>query len=69
MSLKFSHKICVAVIIVKLRNIPTSRFGNLTWMYVQLALLGSGLFFLIGMLTGLWKYRIMLSSPDAQTPV
>lgn len=36
---------------------------------VQLALLGSGLFFIIGMLTGLWKHCCMISSPDTQAPV
>lgn len=36
---------------------------------VQLALLGGGLFFIIGMLTGLWKYCCMMSSPDTQAPV
>ncbi len=36
---------------------------------VQIALLGSGLFFATGMLTGLWKYRCIMKSPDAQAPV
>jgi hypothetical protein len=36
---------------------------------VQIALLGSGLFFISGMLTGLWKYRCIMRSPDAQAPV
>ena len=33
---------------------------------VEIALLGSGLFFICGLLTGLWKYRCISSSPDAQ---
>jgi hypothetical protein len=36
---------------------------------VDLALLGSGLFFLCGLLTGLWKYRCISRSADAQAPV
>lgn len=36
---------------------------------VQLAMLGSGLFFLTGLLTGVWKYRCMMSSADTQAPV
>lgn len=36
---------------------------------VQLGLMGSGLFFMTGMLTGLWKYRCMMSSLDTQAPV
>ena len=36
---------------------------------VQIALLGCGLFFIAGMLTGLWKYRCIMNSPDAQAPV
>lgn len=36
---------------------------------VEIALIGSGLFFICGLLTGLWKYRCISSSPDAQAPV
>lgn len=36
---------------------------------VQIALLGCGLFFITGMVTGLWKYRCIANSPDAQAPV
>lgn len=36
---------------------------------VQIALLGSGLFFISGLLTGLWKYRSIAVSPDAQAPM
>lgn len=36
---------------------------------VQIALLGCGLFFITGMLTGLWKYRCIMNSPQAQAPV
>lgn len=36
---------------------------------VQLAQLGCGLFFITGMLTGIWKYRAIITSPDAQAPV
>lgn len=36
---------------------------------VQLAQLGCGLFFIAGMLTGIWKYRAIITSPDAQAPV
>lgn len=36
---------------------------------VQIALLGSGLFLISGMLAGLWKYRCIMRSPDAQAPV
>lgn len=35
---------------------------------VQLAQLGCGAFFITGMLTGLWKYRCMITSPNAQAP-
>lgn len=35
----------------------------------QLCLLAAGLFFLSGLLTGLWKYRCMVRSPDASSPV
>ncbi|HEX4872789.1 MAG TPA: hypothetical protein VFV27_10775 [Nevskiaceae bacterium] len=35
---------------------------------VQIAQIGCGLFFLTGLLTGLWKYRCMMRSPDAQAP-
>ena len=36
---------------------------------VDIALLGSGLFFLCGLLTGVWKYRCINRSADAQAPV
>lgn len=36
---------------------------------VQIAQLGCGLFFITGLLTGIWKYRSMMNSPDAQAPV
>ena len=32
----------------------------------RLALLGSGVYFLVGLLTGIWKYRGMMSSPTGQ---
>jgi len=32
----------------------------------RLALLGSGVYFLIGLLTGVWKYRAIMSSPTGQ---
>lgn len=35
----------------------------------QLCLLAAGLFFLTGLLTGLWKYRGMATSADATAPV
>ncbi|MDP3859558.1 MAG: hypothetical protein Q8Q73_17515 [Stagnimonas sp.] len=35
----------------------------------QLCLLAAGLFFLSGLLTGLWKYRCMATSPEASAPV
>jgi hypothetical protein len=34
-----------------------------------LCLLAAGLFFLTGLLTGLWKYLCMARSPDASSPV
>jgi len=36
---------------------------------VQLAQLGCGLFFITGLLTGIWKYRAMITSAEAQAPV
>ena len=36
---------------------------------VGLALIGCGGFFLAGMLTGVWKYRCIMQSPQAQAPV
>lgn len=36
---------------------------------VKIALLVSGLFLLNGMLTGIWKYSKIMSSPDHQAPV
>jgi hypothetical protein len=35
----------------------------------KLAILFSGLFFLSGLLTGVWKYNAMLNRSDHQTPV
>lgn len=35
----------------------------------QLCLLAAGLFFLTGLLTGLWKYLCILRSPEAVAPV
>jgi hypothetical protein len=35
----------------------------------NLCLLAAGLFFLTGMLTGVWKYRCMVTDPEARTPV
>jgi hypothetical protein len=35
----------------------------------NLCLLAAGVFFLTGMLTGVWKYRCMASDPEARTPV
>ena len=32
----------------------------------RIALLGSGVYFLIGLLTGVWKYREIMSSPTGQ---
>lgn len=34
-----------------------------------LALVSSGSFLLVGMLTGIWKYHHMMRSPEAQAPV
>lgn len=34
----------------------------------QLAQLGCGTFFLVGLVTGIWKYRCMITSPNAQAP-
>lgn len=36
---------------------------------VQIAQLSCGLFFITGLLTGIWKYRCMMNSPNAQAPV
>lgn len=36
---------------------------------VELARLGCAGLFLTGMATGVWKYRAMMTSPDAQAPV
>jgi len=36
---------------------------------VDLALAACGGFFLTGMLTGVWKYRCIMRSPEAQAPV
>lgn len=36
---------------------------------VQFALLGCGLFFITGLVTGIWKYRSIITSPDAKAPV
>lgn len=35
----------------------------------NLCLLAAGLFFLTGMLTGVWKYRCMATDAEARTPV
>ena len=35
----------------------------------NLCLLAAGVFFLTGMLTGVWKYRCMATDPEARTPV
>lgn len=35
----------------------------------DLCLLAAGLFFFNGLLTGVWKYRAMARSPEAQAPV
>ncbi len=35
----------------------------------KIAILFSGLFFLSGLLTGVWKYRSMINRPDHTTPV
>jgi hypothetical protein len=32
----------------------------------RIALLGAGVYFLIGLLTGVWKYRAIMSSPTGQ---
>ncbi len=34
----------------------------------QLAQLGCGIFFITGLVTGIWKYRCMITSPKAQAP-
>ena len=34
-----------------------------------LCLLAAGVFFMVGLLTGLWKYRCMATSADATSPV
>jgi hypothetical protein len=36
---------------------------------VQLAQLGCGGFFITGLSTGIWKYRCIITSPDARAPV
>lgn len=36
---------------------------------VNLALTSCGVFFLTGLLTGVWKYRAMITNPDAVAPV
>jgi len=36
---------------------------------VQLAHLNCGLFFITGLLTGVWKYRCIMRSPEAKAPV
>ena len=35
----------------------------------NLCLLAAGIYFLTGMLTGVWKYRCMATDPEARTPV
>ena len=35
----------------------------------NLCLLAAGVYFLTGMLTGVWKYRCMAADPEARTPV
>lgn len=35
----------------------------------ELCLLGAGIFFLSGLLTGVWKYRAMMQSKTAEAPV
>ena len=35
---------------------------------INLALLSCGVFFMIGLITGVWKYRGMISSADGQAP-
>src|SRR5690606_2013962 len=35
----------------------------------KLALLTAGVFFLVGLLTGVWKYRAIRRRPDARAPV
>ena len=35
----------------------------------DLCLLAAGVYFLAGMLTGVWKYRCMATDPEARTPV
>lgn len=35
----------------------------------DLALISAGLFLMVGMLTGVWKYRHMMASDDATAPV
>ncbi len=36
---------------------------------VAIALVSCGLFFLVGLATGIWKYRCIMTSPSAQAPV
>ncbi len=43
-------------------------FAQLEAASVQLSLAAAGLFFLTGLLTGVWKYAHMAASPQAQTP-
>lgn len=38
-------------------------------MSIKLAILFSGLFLLIGMLTGVWKYSLMMKSENHQAPI
>ena len=37
-------------------------------MAANISLLASGLFFLVGLLTGVWKYLAIRKSPDAEAP-
>lgn len=50
-------------------SLSPTKSGKYAMNAVQIALLGSGLFYITGMLTGLRKYRCMMSSADTQTPV
>ena len=43
--------------------------NNLLMPAAKLALVASGLFFLSGLLTGVWKYRCIMRSPLAAAPV
>lgn len=48
---------------------PAAPRNHLAMTADQLCLLAAGLFFLTGLLTGLWKYLCIVRSPESQAPV